>query len=803
VVLDTDLMRLRRRALALSQSDLARGARIGERTVRTAEQGKHVSPDTAMQLAVALGTPYIVLVRKGPEEIQARLMERGYAVLEPPEPWLEREETETLVETLQGAPHGAVVCLEGQSGIGKSVLARRVAMEVAERFPDGSIWVNAANLGDDARVRRLQLDLARCLGFAELLPEPDLVPTEAFDRSFACRLWLRRRLLVMDDVKDAEDVQRLLDPERPSWVIVTTSHRYVAERVSGEHFRLRRWDEDTTRRLLAAMLGEDRLDADPEGARELARLTGGVPLAVRAMADALKRRRYTTPSAYVQGVSQGGVEGLGREDHARVGALYVFQDQPFSMAFAREATGLSEVATRLLIEQLSDLYLVREAPVAEPDEVPQPRFQLNSGSRGMAFWNSAEAERAMDRLLRAAPDLAVETTKGQATLRTAMLLDIDLPVWRVVLDEAARRVLGEGLVAAEAPDEVPEVVPGAELELLPHLLRNLSALLLFRPPPETGRWLTAGLAAARAHGHDTAIRDLTGLMMMWWWLGRQRFGAGSRWASAATKIAVATGPPQWSVAFLVFAASLVRFADGTAPARVLLEQAVDLSRDPGVSGTERACALGTLGALLLYEPDYQRAEDLFTEALDALRPEAYRQTPVIRAEITMNLAVVRFILHRELPPAADLRASVDEILKVFKGSTLLEAQVMSLARTLGVDGPWQPQSAAQAFFAVPPELMMSRLLRLSQTAMDLGQPIPGMGYEGAIHTERGDLSMVTTPLVPRDGHPPLAMYLVVPLSPIRRMLSGNGLDIALEFFEAARGADDPNYTALAALRGSL
>ncbi|MBW1880763.1 MAG: helix-turn-helix transcriptional regulator, partial [Deltaproteobacteria bacterium] len=176
MVLDTELMRLRRRALALSQSDLARGARIGERTVRTAEQGKHISPDTAMQLAVALGTPYIVLVRKGPEEIQARLMERGYAILEPPEPWMEREETDALIDLLCGARDGVLVCLEGQSGIGKSVLTRRVAMGVKAHFPDGSIWVNAANLVDDPRVRRLQLDLAQCLGFAELLPEPDLVP---------------------------------------------------------------------------------------------------------------------------------------------------------------------------------------------------------------------------------------------------------------------------------------------------------------------------------------------------------------------------------------------------------------------------------------------------------------------------------------------------------------------------------------------------------------------------------------------------------------------------------------------------
>ena len=87
--------------------------------------------------------------------------------------------------------------------------------------------------------------------------------------------------------------------------------------------------------------------------------------------------------------------------------------------------------------------------------------------------------------------------------------------------------------------------------------------------------------------------------------------------------------------------------------------------------------------------------------------------------------------------------------------------------------------------------------------MDLGQRIPGIGYQGAIFTDRGDLSLVTTPLVPRDDHPPLAMYLVVPLSPIRRMLAGDGLDIALEFYEAARGADDPNYVALAALRDSL
>jgi len=795
-------MRARRRALALSQADLAHRARLGERTVRTAELGEPVATDSAMSLAAILGIPYVVLVRKTASEVYARLTERGYAPLAPPEPWQHRPEGDTLVDAVRGADRGIVLCIEGKSGLGKSALARHLAAECRDAFPDGSLWINAGNLGSDDKVRRLQLDLAGCLGFAELLPEPDLVPAEAFDRAFARRLWARRRLLILDDVKEPEDIERLLDADRPSWLVVTTALRYVAERVHGEHVRLERWDDDAVRSLLAEMVGADRLEADPEGTEELARLTAGVPLVARSVAESLKRRRYTTPSAYARELEQGGIEGLGVEDHAKIGALYVFQDRPFSMAFAREATGLSEVGTRLLLEQLSDLYLLREAPEAEPDETPRPRFLLDSASRGVAFWSTAETQRAMDRLLRAGPSLAREVTGGGQSMAEGNRLDVDLPAWRLLLDEATARVLGPDAGAVETPDAVPEARPGEVLEILPRLLHELSPLLLFRPPPEGGRWITAGVAAARARGDREAQRDLAWLMMMFWWLGRQRVGPANDWLPEATRLAVEVGPARWAISTHVFSAALRAWVEGAEPAIEILELAAALARGAEDCAVERASALTSLASMLLLRgsSERSRSEALLEEALAALDDQQGPLRPVIRGEITLNLAVLRLLRGADLPPAADLAAAVREVLHVFRGSALLEAQVIGLGRLLGIDVGVTPPTAAEAFYAVPPELVHSRILRLGQTAVDLGQPVEGMRYPGAIHTDQGEFSLVTTPLAPREGYIPLAMTAIMPLAPLREMLSGDGLDIALEFLEAARGPTHPHYQALQHLR---
>ncbi|MCO4747579.1 MAG: helix-turn-helix domain-containing protein [Proteobacteria bacterium] len=794
-------MRMRRKALAMSQSDLAERARMGSRTVRAAEQGNAVSADTAMQISVTLGIPYVLLVRKTPEEVHARLLERGYAPLEAPRPWMPRPELEPILE-LFGGDEGAMVLLEGPVGIGKSSAARWITQEIAEQFPDGAVWFTAAKLDEPGRLHRLQRDVAGCLGMSELLPDADLVTTEAFDRAFATRLWSRRRLLVLDDVRDAEHVRRLLDPDVPHWVLITTSSRYVAEQLDGHRCLLQRWEPEIAENMLREVIDDGRMTADPEGAKDLAEHSGGLPLVVRNIADTLRRRRYTAPSDYAAELSSAGLEGLGHEEHVRIGALYVFQDRPFSLPFARVATGLSEIGTRLLLEQLSDLYLLREAPTVDTTDKPVPRFVLDSASRGIAFWDSQESRRAMDRLIAAGPELAEEISGevwGQGTSPAgARRIDVELPVWRLILDEASRRITGPELTTARSPDEVPQVMQGAERPPLAQTLRNLRSLLLYQPPDDAGQWVTSALAAAVDLDNADDIRDAHWMMMVWWWLGRQRFEEATNWCESTIAVAQRTGPPERVLTARLFAAGLLRYSRGRVAARRHFEAAAAID-DTALAPHQRACALGCLGAAVFQDGEAERAEQLTLDALEALGDAEAAADLALMGELTLNLAVIQMVRGQQPDTPAQVSSSVRAVMRTFAGSTLLEAQILHLAQMLGVDVGIDIPTASQAFYGVPPALLSSRLLRLMQTLIDLGQPVEDSGYDGGFDTPLGRFSLITTPFAPREGGPAMAMLLIAPIEPLRRMLTGPGLRAALEFCDTIYGADHPTYRALIAL----
>ncbi|TNE85138.1 MAG: helix-turn-helix domain-containing protein [Deltaproteobacteria bacterium] len=788
VVVDNELMRSRRKALALSQSDLAERARMGARTVRAAEKGDPVSTDTAMQLAVTLGLPYVQLVRKSPEELQNRLLERGYALLDPPEPWVERDELASLTRLLT-AEKGGLVVLEGPAGIGKSSAARWLANEVMDEFPDGAIWLAAAKLDEPGRLHRVQRDVAACLGFAELLPDPDLVTGEAFDRAFAARLWSRKRLLVLDDVQDARHVQRLLEPEHPQWMLATTSSRYVADQLGGHRHRIERWSTADATRLLERVVDDHRTEADPEGVEALAERSGGLPLIARQMGEALRRRRYTAPTDYAAEIEGAGIEGLGTEDHARIGALYVFQDRPFSLPFARVATGLSEVGTRLLLEQLSDLYLLREVPG------PTRRFALDSASRGIHFWDSQESQRAMNRLIAAAPDLGEELAGdpigGDTNVEAAARLDADLPTLGLILDRMTREVLGDSPRAARSPADVPSPLR-ADLPV-GRALRAMRSLLIYQPPDEAGAWLTAALSAARDQHNDEDVRDASWMLMVWWWLRRQRHGAASEWCEPAVRAAREVGPPERVASALLFAAAVKQYAEGTQAQLHYLAQAAELGENDALESYQRACALGSYAVALFLEGDIEQAEALTERGLAIIEGSPDR---VVWAELVLNLGAIRLARGGTLPPADQIREAVRLVTTTFAGSTLLEAQVFELARMLGVDPRKPMPTAGQVFYAVPAELVNSRLVRIAQMLIDLGHPVEGVHYEGSRDTPIGRFSSITTPFAPRQARPAMAMALLAPVEPFRRLLSEEGRKAAMDFVVAVRGPHHPLHRAL-------
>ncbi|HWO52478.1 MAG TPA: BTAD domain-containing putative transcriptional regulator, partial [Ornithinibacter sp.] len=185
----------------------------------------------------------------------------------------------------QSAKRAVVVAVTGLTGVGKSALALEAGHSLRARFPDGALYHDAANDPDGAGVATASASFLRFLGV-----HPEAVPAERESRAGLFRSLLdgRRVLVVVDNLATAgattgdgaEDVTDLL-PTTAGSMAITTSRSTLPRLGATHHVPLRSLGPDDTMALLSAIVGAERVAAEPEGAREVARRTGGMPLAVR------------------------------------------------------------------------------------------------------------------------------------------------------------------------------------------------------------------------------------------------------------------------------------------------------------------------------------------------------------------------------------------------------------------------------------------------------------------------------------------------------------------------------------------
>jgi predicted ATPase/transcriptional regulator with XRE-family HTH domain len=167
------LLRARRRAIGLTQSELAARARIGVRTVRDLERGRASRPQrtTVELLANALGLTgadrldFLVAARGPSEPTADRPATRA---LPAPGTLIGRQRDVADIADLLTTGHG-VVTLVGLAGVGKSSLALAVTHHVADRFPGGVAGIVVGEVSTEPDV------LAAVAAVFGVARSPDLV----------------------------------------------------------------------------------------------------------------------------------------------------------------------------------------------------------------------------------------------------------------------------------------------------------------------------------------------------------------------------------------------------------------------------------------------------------------------------------------------------------------------------------------------------------------------------------------------------------------------------------------------------
>jgi tetratricopeptide (TPR) repeat protein/transcriptional regulator with XRE-family HTH domain len=289
----------RRKALGLTQEELAELLDVDRKTVARWEAGKaQPLPWLRPKLARAL--------KASPERIEALLDGAGAAG--PPGPGVatlvprqlpavvadftgRAAELAGLTRILDQASAGAagtvvISAIGGTAGVGKTALALQWTHQVAGRFADGQLYVNLRGFDPSGTPATPAEAIRRFLDALGVPPERIPSDPEAQTALYRSLLAGRRMLIVLDNARDEQQVRPLLPASAGSLVLVT-SRKQLAGLTAADGARLLSLDvlaHEEAVRLLAARIGHTRAAAEPEAVAEIAGLCACLPLALAVAA---------------------------------------------------------------------------------------------------------------------------------------------------------------------------------------------------------------------------------------------------------------------------------------------------------------------------------------------------------------------------------------------------------------------------------------------------------------------------------------------------------------------------------------
>lgn len=281
--------------------------------------------------------------------------------------------------TNPGVPR--VVVVDGSAGVGKTSLVVTWAHRVASQFPDGTLFVDLCGFGPDGQDRLRPADVLErflvALGAGS-------IPDDLRERAALYRTMLAERqlLVVLDNAADAAQIEPLLPGSPGCAVAVTSRERLVtlAVRTAATRITLGPLDDADAAVVLAAVLGDERVAAEPEATHHLVRMCGGLPLALRLAAEricAVPHHRVTDlvdelrsscgtsrPSALpdelvsLHRVISWSYLALDRREAALFRYLGLHPGRTISPAAAAVLVGISPSTARILLSRLTGLHVV-------------------------------------------------------------------------------------------------------------------------------------------------------------------------------------------------------------------------------------------------------------------------------------------------------------------------------------------------------------------------------------------------------------------------------------------------------------
>ena len=321
------LLRQLRVQARLTQEELSEAAGISTRAVSDLERGvnRTAHKDTAQLLAVALGLDgaageWFVAAARGrvpaSEVLTAGSGDTQGAFAAAATRGLPRDaasftgrrgELAQLLGVLDAtAASGGVVgihAIDGMAGIGKTTLAVHAAHQLAERFPDGQIFLPLHAHAVGQRPVEPAEALVSLLLTAGV--HPQMIPPGLAARTARWRDHMagKKILHILDDAASHEQVAPLLPGTAGSLVLVT-SRRRLAALQGATVISLDTLPPEEAAELLARLAGRPGMSAEDAAAGEISGLCGYLPLAIGMLAAQLRHHPAWTPAQLAADLAQ-------------------------------------------------------------------------------------------------------------------------------------------------------------------------------------------------------------------------------------------------------------------------------------------------------------------------------------------------------------------------------------------------------------------------------------------------------------------------------------------------------------------
>jgi tetratricopeptide (TPR) repeat protein/transcriptional regulator with XRE-family HTH domain len=294
------LVRTWRERALLTQEQLARKTGLGVRTIRRLESGSQRPPriQSVRLLADGLGLAgaerALLIAAAQDEREQSRAPATGLVPRQLPADVIgfagragPLRRLDALLTDGPDAPGAVVIsAIAGSAGVGKTALAVHWAHRVADRFPDGQLYVNLRGYGPATEATEPGTALR---GFLDALNVPaPRIPSDADARATLYRSVVadRRMLVVLDNARDPEQVRPLL-PGAPGCRTLVTSRSRLTGLVATEHadpLLVDLLSPREARELLRRRLGAPAVDTDPAAVDEVIDRCARLPLALAVVA---------------------------------------------------------------------------------------------------------------------------------------------------------------------------------------------------------------------------------------------------------------------------------------------------------------------------------------------------------------------------------------------------------------------------------------------------------------------------------------------------------------------------------------